>query len=78
MIQAELPIYTYLLLITNAAITPGTHPINVSIKTIINEPQPLSITAKGGKIMQRMTRPNDINISFQILNNESTKLQIHF
>jgi hypothetical protein len=35
--------------ITKAAITPGTHPQRVSKKTIINEPHPLPITAKGGK-----------------------------
>jgi len=52
------------LLITKAAITPGTQPIKVSIKTIITEPQPLSITAKGGKIIQRMTRPMDILYNF--------------
>ena len=38
-----------------AAITPGIQPKQVKIKTMINEPQPLSITAKGGKIMQRIT-----------------------
>jgi hypothetical protein len=38
-----------------AAITPGTHPQRVSRKTIIKEPQPLPITAKGGKIMANKT-----------------------
>jgi hypothetical protein len=44
-----------LLLIIKAAITPGIHPKQVNIKTIINDPQPLSITASGGKIMQSKT-----------------------
>ena len=39
-----------------AAITPGTQPQMVSIKTINTEPQPLSITARGGKIIERRTR----------------------
>tara|TARA_R110002060_G_scaffold22165_1_gene30057 strand:+ start:7634 stop:7774 length:141 start_codon:yes stop_codon:yes gene_type:complete len=34
---------------TKAAITPGTHPQNVSSKTIRKDPQPLPKTAKGGK-----------------------------
>jgi hypothetical protein len=38
-----------------AAITPGTHPQRVSIKTIMKEPQPLPITASGGKIMANKT-----------------------
>jgi hypothetical protein len=42
--------------IINAAITPGIQPNNVSIKTIIIEPQPLPMTASGGKIMARITR----------------------
>jgi len=40
---------------TNAAITPGTHPHSVSKKTITKEPQPLPKTAKGGKIMANKT-----------------------
>jgi hypothetical protein len=39
-----------------AAITPGIHAHNVKIKTITTLPHPLSITAKGGKIMDKMTR----------------------
>ncbi len=38
-----------------AATTPGTHPHKVSKKTIIIDPQPLSITDKGGKIMANNT-----------------------
>jgi len=47
-------------LIIRAAITPGTQPQSVRRKTIINEPQPLSIMAKGGKIIQRITLQIDI------------------
>ena len=45
-----------------AAITPGIHPRHVNINTITIDPQPLSITAKGGKIMHNKTlkQPNDI------------------
>ena len=39
-----------------AAITPGIHPKQVRINTITIEPHPLSITAKGGKIIQSNTR----------------------
>ncbi|OAD90832.1 hypothetical protein A7A78_14075 [Aequorivita soesokkakensis] len=35
--------------IIRAAITPGTHPQTVSMKTINTDPQPLPITASGGK-----------------------------
>ena len=40
---------------TKAAITPGTHPQNVSSSTIKNDPQPLPITARGGKSIARRT-----------------------
>jgi hypothetical protein len=40
--------YFGLLSIINAAITPGIQPHNVNRKTIIMEPQPLSITDNGG------------------------------
>lgn len=39
----------------NAAITPGIHPQIVNSKVIIIDPQPLSITASGGKIIARIT-----------------------
>lgn len=42
--------------ITSAAITPGTQPRKVKRRTIRKDPQPLSITANGGKIMDRITR----------------------
>lgn len=46
--------------ITNAPITPGTHPANVRISTIRIEPQPLSNTARGGKIMESRTLIKDM------------------
>ena len=51
---------TYFLTIIKAAITPGIQPHRVRIKTSKSEPQPLSITASGGKIIQRITRQIDI------------------
>lgn len=45
-----------LLRITNAAITPGTQPQSHSKKVIKIEPQPLSNTAKGGQIIDNITR----------------------
>jgi len=50
--------------ITSAAITPGTHPHKVSKKVIINDPQPLSITAKGGNIIARITLNKLIVVQF--------------
>ncbi len=41
---------------TSAAITPGTQPQKVKSRTIRKEPQPLPITAKGGKMMANKTR----------------------
>jgi hypothetical protein len=40
---------------TKAAITPGTHPQSHNRNTIKIEPQPLSITAKGGQIIDSIT-----------------------
>lgn len=48
-------------MIIKAAITPGIHPKKVRIRTIKNEPQPLSITDKGGNIIAKITLNNDIN-----------------
>jgi len=42
--------------ITKAAITPGTQPQSHNKNTIIIDPQPLSITAKGGHKMESKTR----------------------
>ncbi len=41
--------------------TPGTHAHNVKINTINIEPQPLSKTANGGKIIDKITLSNDMN-----------------
>ena len=41
--------------ITNAAITPGTHPQSHKRNTIRIEPQPLSNTANGGKKIESKT-----------------------
>lgn len=49
-----------MLQIINAPITPGTHAQRVKRKTIITEPQPLSITASGGNIIHRITRQMDM------------------
>lgn len=48
--------------ITKAAITPGTHPQRVKIKTIRTDPQPRSITDRGGKKIANKTRKNPIDI----------------
>ena len=50
---------------TKAAITPGTHPARVNIKVIKTDPQPLSITDKGGKMMANRTRRKLIEIYFR-------------
>jgi hypothetical protein len=47
---------------TSAAITPGTHPQRVSKKTMTIEPHPWSITASGGKTIDRITRKIDIRL----------------
>ena len=49
---------------TRAPITPGIHPQQVRIVTIKNEPQPLSSTASGGKIIDNITLNSDIVHSF--------------
>jgi len=41
---------------TNAPITPGIHPQSVNKKMMKNEPHPLSMTDKGGKIIANKTR----------------------
>jgi hypothetical protein len=41
--------------ITKAAITPGTQPQSHNKKTMNIEPQPLSITASGGQIIESKT-----------------------
>jgi len=41
--------------IIKAAITPGIQPQTVSINTIKTDPQPLPITASGGKMIAKRT-----------------------
>jgi len=55
-------IYSFLLRMTSAAMTPGTHPQQVRINTMSIDPHPRSYTASGGKMMDRMTRKRDIEI----------------
>lgn len=55
----------FLLRMISAAMTPGTQPQSVSKNTISIDPQPRSITAKGGKIMARMTWRQDMVVSFK-------------
>ena len=56
--------YSFLFKITKAPITPGTQPQQVSNKTINTEPQPLSITANGGKKIANITRKQDMIFVF--------------
>jgi len=48
--------------ITKAAITPGTHPQRVNINTIKTDPQPWSITAKGGNKIDNKTLKKLMNL----------------
>ena len=52
--------YLLLLSIINAAITPGTQPAAVRSRTIRNDPQPWSQTARGGNNIASKTLQNDI------------------
>ena len=66
-----------LLFITSAPMTPGTHPHSVSRKTMSTDPQPLSITARGGQKMQTITLSIpiiifDVRISIIKIENYST------
>lgn len=54
----------FLFKITNAAMTPGTHPAHVRRSTMSTDPQPQSITARGGKMMASNTRKNDMVICY--------------
>jgi hypothetical protein len=54
-----------------AAITPGIHAQSVRINTITTLPHPLSITAKGGKIMDKITRQILILKNYLRLQNSS-------
>jgi hypothetical protein len=53
-------LYSPLLRISKAPITPGTQPHKVNRNTIAIDPHPLSHTANGGKIIANMTRKQDI------------------
>lgn len=55
-------VLAYLLRIISAAITPGTQAQSVSRVTMVIEPQPLSSTARGGKIIQSNTLRQDMVI----------------
>jgi len=59
--------YSGLFKIIKAAITPGIQPAKVRRKVIKKEPQPLSITAKGGKKIARSTRIKLIDLFLGIL-----------
>lgn len=48
--------------------TPGTQPMQVKRNTMSIEPQPQSITAKGGKMMARMTWRQDIGSVLMVEN----------
>tara|TARA_B100000497_G_scaffold119212_1_gene146342 strand:- start:3140 stop:3427 length:288 start_codon:yes stop_codon:yes gene_type:complete len=61
-------VYFGLLMIINAAITPGTHPHNVKIKTITKDPQPLSKTAKGGNMIDKITLQIFIYTNLRLFN----------
>lgn len=52
---------------TNAAITPGTHPHSHNKNTMKIEPQPLSITAKGGQIIESKTLQKLMVINLKLI-----------
>lgn len=52
----------FLLRMTRAPITPGTQPHRVKIVTMSTEPQPRSMTASGGKMMDSNTLKQDIGL----------------
>ena len=56
--------------------TPGIQPQRVRIRTINTEPQPLSITASGGKMMERITRNTDMFNAFESVDDECNDLLI--
>jgi hypothetical protein len=58
-----------------AAITPGTHPNKVRISTIRIDPQPLSITARGGKRIDNITLHILITAT-KILNSGAMKMRL--
>ena len=64
-------------MIINAAITPGIQPQMVNINTITIDPQPLSITAKGGNKIESSTLQILINTKLQLILSIS-QLQVVF
>jgi len=52
----------YFLFMISAPMTPGTHPQRVRRNTIRIDPQPLSMTARGGQMMQIITRKQPMGI----------------
>ena len=59
--------FSFLFRIISAAMTPGTHPMQVSRNTISIDPQPRSMTASGGKMMARMTWRQDMVLVFLLI-----------
>ena len=53
--------------IIRAAITPGIQPIIVRISTIRMDPQPRSYTARGGNMIAKITRKNDMTNDYVYL-----------
>jgi hypothetical protein len=62
--------------ITNAAITPGTHPQIVSNKVMMIDPHPWSMTARGGNMIASITLNRLIFMSFITI--KRIKAQISF
>jgi hypothetical protein len=56
-----------LLMIINAAMTPGIQPQIVKIRTINTEPQPLSKTARGGNKIESNTLQKLIWVNLQLI-----------
>lgn len=56
---------------------PGTQAQSVNKNTIKIEPQPLSMTAKGGNIIAKITLNNDIIVFFMLANIMIFIVRIH-
>ena len=67
----------FLLRMTSAPMTPGTHPAQVRMKTMSTDPHPRSMTASGGKKMARRTRINDMRVDFKI-SGKGTKRTLYY
>jgi hypothetical protein len=61
--RSERGYYLLLFKMIKAAITPGIHPKRVSINTIKIDPQPLSMTASGGKRIDNITLQTLISLT---------------